>query len=139
MRLSHSFACAVVCLGIFSSETLMAETIHFTIADKTYPIVMADNADARHFIERLPFTVTFENFGTKERVAYPEPRLKAEEAVRRFDIPKGTITIYKPWGTIAVFKVDFDWHPDLALLGQLTDEGLQAICNSADLPVTFSR
>lgn len=117
----------------------MAETIHVTIADKTYPLVLADNIDAKNFIKRLPFSVPFENFGTKERVAYPQPRLNAEPSVRRFEIPKGTVTIYKPWGTIAVFLVDFDWHEDLALLGKLTDDGLQALRSSGDLPVTFSR
>ena len=47
------------------------------------------------------------------------------------------MTVYKPWGNIAIFLVDFPWSSDLADLGQISPEGLEAIRTSGDKPVTF--
>lgn len=115
----------------------MSETIQVSVDGKSYPIEMADNADARAFIARLPMTLTFENFGRNERIAYPKPALELEHAARHFKITRGTMTVYKPWGNIAIFLVDFPWSSDLADLGQISPEGLEAIRTSGDKPVTF--
>ena len=56
----------------------MSETIQVSVDGKSYPIEMADNADARTFLARLPMTLTFENFGRNERIAYPKPALELE-------------------------------------------------------------
>lgn len=82
-------------------------------------------------------TLTFENFGRNERIAYPKPALELERAARHFKITRGTMTVYKPWGNIAIFLVDFPWSSDLADLGQISPEGLEAIRKSGDKPVTF--
>ena len=104
---------------------------------KSYPIEMADNADARTFLARLPMTLTFENFGRNERIAYPKPALELERSARHFEITRGTMTVYKPWGNIAIFLVDFPWSSDLADLGQISPEGLETIRKSGDKPLTF--
>ncbi len=138
--LTKTFTASVLaCLGLFVAGATMAETIQMTIDGKHYPIELAENPDARNFAARLPMTLTFENFGSKERIAYPKPAIKVENTVRHFDIPQGTMTIYKPWGNIAVFLVDFPWNDDLTNLGKLTDEGLEALRTSGDKPVTFSQ
>lgn len=115
----------------------MSETIQVSVDGKSYPIEMADNADARAFIGRLPMTLTFENFGRNERIAYPKPALELKRATRHFKITRGTMTVYKPWGNIAIFLVDSPWSSDLADLGQISPEGLEAIRTSGDKPVTF--
>ena len=115
----------------------MSETIQVSVDGKSYPIEMADNANARAFIGRLPMTLTFENFGRNERIAYPKPAPELERAARHFKITRGTMTVYKPWGNIAIFLVDFPWSSDLADLGHISSEGLEAIRKSGDKPVTF--
>lgn len=115
----------------------MSKTIQVSIDGKSYPVEMADNADARAFIARPPMTLTFENFGRNERIAYPKPALELERSARHFEITRGTMTVYKPWGNIAIFLVEFPWSSDLADLGQNSPEGLEAIRTSGDNPVTF--
>ena len=137
MRAHRPLASLLVCLGLLSSGTAMSETIQVSVDGKSYPIEMADNADARTFLARLPMTLTFENFGRNERIAYPKPALELEPAARHFKITRGTMTVYKPWGNIAIFLVDFPWSSDLADLGQISPEGLEAIRKSGDKPVTF--
>lgn len=137
MRAHRPLASLLVCLGRLSSGTAMSETIQVSVDGKSYPIEMADNADARAFIARLPMTLTFENFGRNERIAYPKPALELEHAARHFKITRGTMIVYKPWGNIAIFLVDFPWSSDLADLGQISPEGLEAIRTSGDKPVTF--
>ena len=68
MHAQRLFASLLVCLGLLSSGTAMSETIQVSIDGKSYPVEMADNADARAFIARLPMTLTFENFGRNERI-----------------------------------------------------------------------
>lgn len=137
MRAHRPLASLLVCLGLLSSGTAMSETIQVSVDGKSYPIEMADNADARAFIARLPMTLTFENFGRNERIAYPKPALELEHAARHFKITRGTMIVYKPWGNIAIFLVDFPWSSDLADLGQISPESLEAIRTSGDKPVTF--
>lgn len=137
MRAHRPLASLLVCLGLLSSGTAMSETIQVSVDGKSYPIEMADNADARAFIGRLPMTLTFENFGRNERIAYPKPALELKRATRHFKITRGTMTVYKPWGNIAIFLVDSPWSSDLADLGQISPEGLEAIRTSGDKPVTF--
>lgn len=137
MHAQRLFASLLVCLGLLSSGTAMSETIQVSIDGKSYPVEMADNADARAFIARLPMTLTFENFGRNERIAYPKPALELERSARHFEITRGTMTVYKPWGNIAIFLVEFPWNSDLADLGQISPESLEAIRTSGDTPVTF--
>ena len=115
----------------------MAETIHFTVKGKTYPVKMADTPDAASFIRRLPITLTFENFGSKERIAYPKPAIDVRNVSQPFEISAGSMTIYRPWGNIAIFLTSIDWDKDLVELGRLTSEGLEAIRTSGCNPVTF--
>ena len=137
MHAHRLLASLLVCLGLLSSGTAMSETIQVSVDGKSYPIEMADNADARASIGRLPMTLTFENFGRNERIAYPKPALELKRATRHFKITRGTMTVYKPWGNIAIFLVDSPWSSDLADLGQISPEGLEAIRTSGDKPVTF--
>ena len=97
MHAQRLFASLLACLGLLSSGTAMSETIQVSIDGKSYPVEMADNADARAFIARLPMTLTFENFGRNERIAYPKPALELERSARHFEITRGTMTVYKPW------------------------------------------
>lgn len=96
MHAQRLFASLLVCLGLLSSGTAMSETIQVSIDGKSYPVEMADNADARAFIARLPMTLTFENFGRNERIAYPKPALELERSALHFEITRGTMTVYKP-------------------------------------------
>ena len=104
MHAQRLFASLLICLGLLSSGTAMSETIQVSIDGKSYPVEMADNADARAFIARLPMTLTFENFGRNERIAYPKPALELERSARHFEITRGTMTVYKPWGIPVEFR-----------------------------------
>ena len=48
MHAHRLLASLLFCLGLLSSGTAMSETIQVSVDGKSYPIEMADNADARN-------------------------------------------------------------------------------------------
>ena len=51
-------------------EIAMAQDIEMVIGEHTYTITLNDNDAAKSLVSRLPMTLTFENFGRYERIAY---------------------------------------------------------------------
>ena len=115
----------------------MSETIQVSVDGKSYPIEMADNADARTFLARLPMTLTFENFGQTERIAYLKNALKLGNAPTSTTPVVGDFAYYIPWGNVCVFIKDFRHSSDLVPMGKMSEEATEAVRKSGDRPVTF--
>lgn len=118
-------------------ETAMAETIEVIVGDKTYPVEMQDHDAAKDFIKRLPMTLTFENFGNTERIAYLKNSLTLGNAPRSTNPVTGDFAYYIPWGNVCVFIRDFRHSPDLVPMGKLPAQATEAIKQCGDQPVTF--
>ena len=115
----------------------MAETIEVIVGDKTYPVEMQDHDAAKDFIKRLPMTLTFENFGNTERIAYLKNSLTLGNAPRSSNPVTGDFAYYIPWGNVCVFIRDFRHSPDLVPMGKLPAQATEAIRQSGNQPVTF--
>ncbi len=100
-------------------------------------LTLNDTDAAKDFISRLPLKLTFEDYGSTERIAYLETPLNLGASPRETTPVKEDFTYYAPWGNIAVFRKDFRLSEGLVPLGKLTKEGLKAIENSGKNPVTF--
>ncbi|WP_397386955.1 cyclophilin-like fold protein [Paenibacillus sp. BIC5C1] len=65
----------------------------------------------REFLSRLPLTLSFEDYNRTEKNSYLPHCLTTEEAPGGFDPSVGDLTLYAPWGNLAVFYMDFGATP----------------------------
>ena len=126
-----------VLIGTCFWGTAMAETIEMVIGDNVYPVELNDHDAARDLTARLPMTVTFENFGSTERIAYLKQPLTIGSAPTATDPKLGDLAYYIPWGNICVFVKDFRHSEDLVPMGKMSSEATEALKQSGNQPVTF--
>ncbi len=119
-----------------TESTGTSNNLKLTIGDKTATAVLYDNATARDFKSRLPFTVTMTDYAGTEKIFYPDPKLSTEGAPAGFDPSIGDITVYAPWGNVALFYKDFGYSSGLISVGKITG-GMEAFTVSGSITVKF--
>ena len=102
---------------------------------------LADNAAAKEFADRLAngeTTLAFSDFAGAEKIAYPSPPFTLSDA-EGCDPEIGDVTIYKPWGNIAIFYRDSSgYSSDLVYLGKIEGDGIGIFAaQSGDFTVTL--
>lgn len=96
--------------------------INLIIGDQTVRATMENNGAARDFISRLPLDVTLEDYNNgTEKIFYPNPELSLEDTPRGCDPVPGDITIYEPWGNVAIFCKDWSESSSLIKIGHIDD------------------
>lgn len=126
-----------IALAMSLAGETMAATIEIVVDDKVYNVELADHAAAQDLMSRLPMTLTFENFGQTERIAYLENALKLGNAPTSTTPVVGDFAYYIPWGNVCVFIKDFRHSSDLVPMGKMSEEATEAVRKSEDRPVTF--
>ena len=104
--------------GCAAGGESMAQDLELKLNGTSYQITLEDSAQAQLLVEQLPLTLTFEDFGRNERIAYLPHKL---------DIAK--------WN---VFRVNYHSPNDLVILGHMDEETVRAIESSADAEATLS-
>ena len=99
--------------------------IKITVGQRVITATMADNAAAQDFVSRLPLEVTLNDYNNTEKIFYPSPKLD--------------ITIYAPWGNVAIFYKKWSQSSDLILIGSIDGDGIKALSVLGDLTVKFER
>lgn len=94
--------------------------LKITIGNTVATGVLYDNATGRDFAKRLPLTVTMEDYASTEKIFYPEPKLSTQGAPAGFDPSVGDLTVYAPWGNVALFYKDFGYSRGLVSFGKIT-------------------
>lgn len=118
------------CLFSISIEAYSYDVI-FTINNQQYVHTIDESNDgASAFREALPITVTFEDYGFTERIAYLEQKLKNFKANPSCDPIRGDFTYYVPWGNLAVFIQDFRHSDNLLYISHLEPDLVDAIQKS---------
>lgn len=105
-------------------ETAMRLTM--TVDGQEVSITLLDNPTARSLWDQLPLTLEFEDFNSTEKIAYPPEDLSQEGAPNTYDPSAGDVTVYGPWGNIAIFYEDFGNSTGLIPVGHI-DTGLEAL------------
>jgi len=80
---------------------------------------MLDNATSRDFISLLPLTVTLKDYAGTEKVSDLPRKLSTQGAPSGSDASIGDITLYAPWGNLAIFYKDFGYASGLIILGRI--------------------
>lgn len=85
---------------------------------------MLDNATSRDFISMLPMTLNLKDYAGTEKISDFPRMLTTQGAPPRHDPSVGDITLYAPWGNLAIFYKDFGYASGLIILGRI-DSGLE--------------
>ena len=132
LKLSLIFAC-----GTWGSIA-MAQVVIMTINDTEYVVTVDENTAAgKLFLEVLPLSLNFENFGSNERIAYLPHKLDMNSYEEPISVKRGGMTYYVPWGNLAVFRKSFSCSADLAPLGAMSEEAISALEKSGSADVSF--
>ena len=103
-----------------------AMEVTMTVDGQEVTITLLDNATARSLWEQLPLTLEFEDYNSTEKSAYPPENLSQEGAPASYDPNVGDVTVYGPWGNIAIFYEDYGNSVGLIPVGHI-DTGLELL------------
>lgn len=102
-------------------------------------VTLYDTPAANALYDMLPLTLTFEDFGYTEKIAYLETQLPTEGEPDEFDPDVGDLCLYAPWGNLSIFYQDFRNSNGLISLGHI-DSGMDVIANmQGNFSVTLSK
>lgn len=120
-----------------SNETTSdSMNIKLIIGDEILTAEIEDNASGRDFLTRLPLEVTLNDFNnTTEKIFYPDPELTTQGVKRGCTPVPGDITIYVPWGNVAIFCKKWSYSNDLIKIGHIKDADINALAFSGNVPV----
>ncbi|MFG6397264.1 MAG: NAD(P)H-dependent oxidoreductase [Muribaculaceae bacterium] len=114
--------------------------VKISVGDRTITATMEDNAAGRDFFSRLPLEVTLNDYNnTTEKLFYPDPALTTEGVARGCAPTSGDITIYAPWGNVAIFCKNWSHSNDLIKIGRIDGNGIEALNIGGDIAVKFER
>lgn len=100
--------------------------IKMTVDGEEIIATMYDNPTSQDFMSRIPLTLTFEDHNRTEKISYLPNTLTTEEAPDGFDLSEGDLTLYTPWGNLAIFYNDFTYSNGLISLGHI-DSGIDKL------------
>ena len=114
--------------------------MNITVGGLTVTATMEDNAAARDFLSRLPLEVTLNDYNNiTEKIFYPSPALTTTGVTRGCAPTPGDITIYVPWGNVAIFCKNWSQTNDLIKIGHIDGDGISALNVAGDVAVKFQK
>ena len=109
-------------------------------SNRTITATMEDNAATQDFLARLPLEVTLNDYNnTTEKIFYPSPALAIEGVTRGCAPIAGDITIYAPWGNVAIFCKNGSYSDTLIKIGRVDGNGIEMLSVPGDILVRFER
>lgn len=114
--------------------------VKISVGDHTITATMENNAAGRDFLSRLPLEVTLSDYNnTTEKIFYPNPALTTEGVTCGCAPTPGDITIYAPWGNVAIFCKNWSYSNDLIKIGRIDGDGIEVLNIGGDITVKFER
>lgn len=114
--------------------------VKISVGDRTITATMENNAAGRDFLSRLPLEVTLNDYNnTTEKIFYPDPALTTEGVACGCAPTSGDITIYAPWGNVAIFCKNWSHSNDLIKIGRIDGNGIEALTVTGDITVKIER
>ena len=88
----------------------------------------------------LPMEVTLEDYNNgTEKIFYPDPELSLDDTPRGCAPVAGDITIYEPWGNVAIFCRDWSESNSLIKIGHIDGDGISLLQGPESVNVRFER
>jgi len=93
--------------------------IRITAGKTVLTATMLDNATARDFMALMPLTLVLNDYAKTEKIADLPKKLSTQGAPAGSDPSVGDITLYAPWGNLAIFYQDFSYASGLIVMGKI--------------------
>jgi hypothetical protein len=93
--------------------------LKITIGQTVLTGTMYDNPTSADFISLLPLTLTLQDYAATEKVSDLPKKLSTKDAPAGYKPSVGDITIYAPWGNLAIFYKDFSYSSGLIVVGKI--------------------
>lgn len=116
----------------------VAWQVNITCEGRTFTATFEDNAASRDFLSRLPLDVTLNDYNGMEKIFYPSPALTTEGVTRGCTPLAGDITIYVPWGNVAIFYKDGAPSTQLIRIGRIDGKGIEALAVAGSRRLKFA-
>lgn len=113
--------------------------IRLVVGGESITAVLADNPTTRDLLTLLPLTLTMRDYQGTEKIGDPPRRLSTEDAPDGCDPSAGDLTLYAPWGNLAIFYQDFSWSRGLIPLGSITSGLEKLAAMRGDFTMTMER
>lgn len=114
--------------------------MNMIVGGQTITATMEDNGAARDFLSRLPLEVTLDDYNNgTEKIFYPDPALNLDDTPRGCTPKAGDITIYEPWGNVAIFCRDWSESNSLIKIGHIDGDGISLLQGTESMNVRFER
>lgn len=136
--MAQSSAQATTEQTVTKKQTKTMTKVIMTVDGKKITATSEDNATAKDFLSLLPLTLTLQDYNKTEKVSDLPKRLSTEGAPQGLDPQVGDITLYSPWGNLAIFYRDFGYARGLVKLGRI-DSGIEHLKRHGSFDVTFKR
>ena len=95
--------------------------INIILNDKTLTATLNNSPVSREFAALLPLTLQLKDYAGEEKISDLPSRLTTEGSPEGTSAKKGDITLYAPWGNLAIFYKSHSYVPGLIKLGQLDE------------------
>lgn len=110
-----------------SGDTEDAQTqLRLTFDGSEAIVALEDNGTTRDFLTMLPATLTFADYAGSEKISYLTRELSTADAPASYDPQVGDVTLYAPWGNLAIFYGDAGRSSGLVPMGYV-ESGLDLL------------
>lgn len=109
-----------------------------TASGKEIIIKLNNNATAKDLISTLPCEPDFSDFNSTEKIAYPARTLSTNAVTSGTTPTVGDLTLYKPWGNLALFYKGYSYSSDLIPLGRIEkgEENISALSGKVRVEIS---
>ncbi|MBK1637198.1 hypothetical protein CKO19_15860 [Rhodovulum adriaticum] len=112
--------------------------IRVIVGGESLPATLDDTAAGRDFAAMLPLELTLSDYHGIEKVADLPRALDTSGAPISYKPRTGDITLYAPWGNLAIFLKPFQSSRGLVRLGEF-DGAIDPLTRNGDLSVRIER
>ncbi|SEN31994.1 hypothetical protein SAMN04488011_103366 [Palleronia pelagia] len=142
MRQSYRAAALFAALTFGAYATAQEEPgmtrITVTVGETTLAATLDDSPAARDFAAMLPLELTLSDYHGIEKVADLPRAVDTSAAPPSYTPRTGDITIYAPWGNLAIFYKPFEASRGLVSLGAF-DDPIDPLIRDGAYPVRIAR
>lgn len=115
-----------------SEESPMQIRIRFD--DTELSATLDDTPAGRAFAEMLPLDLTLTDYHGIEKVADLPAQIPTKGSPEGYDPEIGDLTVYAPWGNLAIFYRDFGYARGLIRLGRI-EGSIDPLIQDGEIPV----
>ena len=140
-RLARRLAAALLLLGPATAGTATEPgndtamtSIRVIVGDETLQATLDTTAAAQDFAAMLPLELTLTDYHGIEKVADLPRAIDTSAAPDSYTPEAGDITVFAPWGNLAIFYKPFSSSRGLVRLGEF-DGPIDALLTGGDIPV----